>query len=81
VRQAVATYMGVGSFFPEVGNSGFFQGQPKKCFTWPKSREISFFLLGTKKTTFFAKNLIAKCKISKNPLLHPSSAHAHLMVM
>jgi len=70
VRQlAVATYMGVGRIFQGGGNSGFFQRQPKIFFRWPKSREISFFPLESKKTTFFAKNLIGKCKISKNPLL------------
>jgi len=31
-----------------------------------KSDEISFFLLETKKTTFFAKNVIEKCQISKS---------------
>jgi len=83
VRQlAVATYMGVGRIFSRWGgDSGFFQWQPKKFFRWPKSCEISFFPLETKKTTFFAKNLIGKCTILKNPLLPNSGAHAHLTVM
>jgi len=38
-------------------SEGFFLGRAKS--------EISFFLLETKKTTFFAKNSIEKCKISK----------------
>jgi len=74
--------MGVGRIFSRRGdNSGFFQRQPKKFFRWRKSREISFFPLEAVKKTFFAKNVIGKRKISKNPLLSPSDAHAHLMVM
>jgi len=39
-------------------SEGFFRGRAKT--------EISFFLLETKKTTFSAKNVIEKCKISKS---------------
>jgi len=57
--------MGVGRTFsrrwPIVdfsrGSQKFFQGGAK-------SEEISFLPLETKKTTFFAKDVIGKCKIS-----------------
>jgi len=49
-------------------SEGFFLGRAK--------REISFFLLETKKMIFFAKNVIEKCKISKSRgLALPSDAH------
>jgi len=44
--------------FPEVAIKIFPKGL--------KSGEISFFLLKTNTTTFFAKNVIEKCQISKS---------------
>jgi len=47
-----------------------------------KSGEISFFLLETKKTTFFAKNAIGKRKTSKSWVASPraptADAHTHM---
>jgi len=37
-----------------------------------KSDEISFFLLETKKTIFFAKNVIEKCQISQSRGMTPA---------
>jgi len=63
----VKIYMGIGRIFSRWGgNSGFFQGQPKRFLQEEaKSGEISFYLIETRKTTFFAKNLMIKCQISK----------------
>jgi len=56
--------MGVGKSFSR-GGSGFFQGFPKILPGGDKSGEIAFYALETKKTTFFAENLIGKCQYSK----------------
>jgi len=39
--------------------------------------KFHFFLLETKKTTFFAKNIIEKCKISKYRASPATPFHAH----
>ena len=39
--------------------------------------KFHFFLLETKKTTFFAKNIIEKCKISKYRASPATPSHAH----
>jgi len=57
--------MGIGSFFQGGINSGFFQRYPR-VFRETKHGEISFFPLETKKTIFFAQNLIGKYQISKS---------------
>ena len=58
-------------FFKGWTNSGFFQRQSNRFFQGAKSGEISFYALETKKTKFFAKNLIGKCQISKCGVLAP----------
>jgi len=41
-----------------------------------KSGGISFYLLETKKTTFFTKVFTGKCKITKSPPVTPFQPHA-----
>jgi len=51
--------MGVGGIFSRVGPTVVFPGVTIKIFFQDaKSNEISFYPLETKKTTFFAKNVI-----------------------
>jgi len=58
--------MSVGRIFCRGGISGFFQGKLRVFLGEAKNGEIPFFPLETKKTTFFAKNLIGKCQISNS---------------
>jgi len=51
--------MGVGRIFFQGGNSGFSQGKVKRG-------GILFYSIDTKKTSFFAENLMGKWEISKS---------------
>ena len=53
-------------FFQEWVNSGFSRGGPKYFCREGKCGKIRFSPLETKETTFFEKNLMGKCQISKS---------------
>jgi len=66
--------MGVGKIFYRGGSCGIFLRVGKNIIPkGAKSGEISFYTLETKKSTFFAKDVIGKCQISKSRGLGPPS--------
>jgi len=63
----VIVTMGVGRIFSRGDHQQIFRQVTIKIFQrGAKSDEISFFPLETKKTTFFAKNIIKKYETSKS---------------
>ena len=79
----IGAWVSEGFFAEEVGEVvNFFRGSQKDS---PSGRsqmgEISFFLLGTKTTNIFAKNVMRKCPFLKSrgrPILLPLATHMHL---